>query len=306
MESKARYHFPQIRFSSGKKELYNSILKKKFVNLPEERVRLAMVDYLLLEAGWNKNRIGFEAPIRLPQTKHPLRADLVLYDQKMNPYVIIECKSESVALNLSTAEQIARYNSSINAPYLMLTNGITDYWFSIDGKSVEQIDSPLNNIIKKDEFREDVNYWTERGFINPDSDEELKMQLSNFITKFWDINDNNLQSYFDLNPPMISYPIQNRYRIFELDDQQKLAITFLFDGISSTRLIGILNQSGENKGLVSVNLDEMFSGKKDSAVVYQQEKTKMIDARSILSFDFKSADSKSITKLKNEVINFFD
>ncbi len=306
MKSKARHHFPQVRFSSGKKELYNSILKKKFVNLPEERVRLAMVDYLLFEAGWNKNRIGFEAPIRLPQTKHPLRADLVLYDQKMNPHTIIECKSESVALNLNTAEQIARYNSSINAPYLMLTNGITDYWFSIEGKSVEAIESPLSENAPNKDFRSSEEYWVNRGFLNPESDEELKKSLTNFLQLFWKNGDSIKQSYFDLNPPMISYPIQNRYRIFEMDNHQKLAITILFDGINSTRLIGMLNRSGQNRGLVSVNLDGFHAGKNDSAVVYQQDQTKTVNTGEILSVDFKNVDSEDIKKLKNEVIKFFD
>lgn len=305
MKSKSRHHFPQIRFSSGKKELYNSILKKKFVNLPEERVRLAMVDYLLLEAGWNKNRVGFEAPIRLPQTKHPLRADLVLYDQKMKPHIIVECKSETVALNLSTAEQIARYNSSINAPYLMLTNGITDYWFSIDGKTVEQVQSPMTESSINRDFRGSVEYWINRGFVNPDSDDELKNHLSNFLQLFWDEDDSIRQKYFDLKPPMISYPIQNRYRIFEMDDDQKLAITFLFDGFNSTRMIGILNQAGQNRGLVSVNLDEAFAGETDSAVVYQKDQTKIFDARTILSFDF-SVSTEAVIKLQNEMINFFD
>lgn len=306
MKSKSRHHFPQIRFHSGKKELYNPILKRKFVNLPEERVRLAMVDYLLLEAGWNKNRIGFEAPIKLPQTKHPLRADLVLYDQKMNPYIIIECKSESVALDLSTAEQIARYNSSINAPFLMLTNGITDYRFSIEGKSAKMVESPLSESVLNGDFRKSADYWEERGFINSSSGPELKNNLSNFLQRFWDDDGSIKQSYFDLNPPMISYSIQNRYRIFELENDQKLALTFLSDGINSSRLIGVLNQSGQNRGLVSVNLDEMHAGISDSSVVYQQNQTKAFDAGKILSIDFKNAKAEDITKLKNEVINFFD
>ncbi len=306
MKSKSRHHFPQVRFNSDKKELYNSILKKKFVNLPEERVRLAMVDYLLLEAGWNKNRIGFEAPIRLPQTKHPLRADLVLYGQKMIPHTIVECKSQSVALNLSTAEQIARYNSSINAPYLMLTNGITDYWFSIDGKAVEQIESPLNEIIGDGNYRNSADYWIERGFLNPDSDDDLNGWLIDVLQHFWDKESDINQTYLDLNPPMISYPIQNRYRIFEMGENQKLALTFLFDGDISTRLIGILNQSGNNRGMVSVNLDEMFAGKADSALIYQQDQTKVTDAGSTLSVDFKKSDSDAVKKIKNEVINFFD
>ena len=306
MKSKSRNHFPRVRFNSGKKELYNSILKKKFVNLPEERVRLAMVDYLLLEAGWNKNRIGFEAPVRLPHTKHPLRADLVLYDQKMNPYSIVECKSQSVSLNLSTAEQIARYNSSINAPYLMLTNGIADYWFSIDGKAVEQIESPLTETINNGNFRDSADYWMKRGFLNPGSDNVLKGWLTGVLQQLWNREDDINQTYLDLKPPMISYPIQNRYRIFEMDNNYKLALTFLFDGVSSTRLIGILNQAGNNRGVVSVNLDEMFALKTDSAVVYQQDQTKALDAGSVLSVDYKKSDSDSINKLKNEVINFFD
>jgi hypothetical protein len=85
MKSIAIHHFPLIIPQPGEKYLYNPVLKKRFKNRPEERVRLRWVEYLLHQTEWPKSRIGFEAPVSLPQEENTLRADLVLYNRDFSP-----------------------------------------------------------------------------------------------------------------------------------------------------------------------------------------------------------------------------
>ncbi len=71
------------------------------------------------------------------------RADIVVYTKSMKPWMIIECKSPSVALNQKVYDQAARYNLSLQVPYLLVTNGMKLFAAEIDlaGKSVKTLKS---------------------------------------------------------------------------------------------------------------------------------------------------------------------
>jgi hypothetical protein len=42
--------------------------------------------------------------------------------------VLIECKAPEVKIAQATFDQIARYNMTLNADYLMVTNGMNHYF----------------------------------------------------------------------------------------------------------------------------------------------------------------------------------
>ncbi|MEO1438353.1 MAG: type I restriction enzyme HsdR N-terminal domain-containing protein, partial [Bacteroidota bacterium] len=60
------------------------------------------------------------------------RCDLMLFDQETKPYLLVECKSPKVKINQSTFEQIARYNLSLQVPFLLVTNALVTYCCQID------------------------------------------------------------------------------------------------------------------------------------------------------------------------------
>src|SRR6056297_3733025 len=153
MRSNTTGHFPQMRFSDGQKWLFNPILRKRFANRPEERVRLQYVEFLLRETAVTKNRIGFEALVKAYARDNSLRADLVIYDQQIAPMALIECKSGQIKLNEKTSEQAARYNLTLQANFMMITNGHSDFWYKKEGKTVsamqhhpfKQAKTPINS-----------------------------------------------------------------------------------------------------------------------------------------------------------------
>ena len=116
----------------NKTYLWDPIRQKHLVLLPEEFVRQLVVLYLLEEKGFNKNRIGIEKGIKVNGLAK--RCDLLVYNQLVEPILLVECKAPEVALNQSTFEQIARYNLPLQVDYLMVTNGRQTYCCKMDYK----------------------------------------------------------------------------------------------------------------------------------------------------------------------------
>lgn len=54
----------------------------------------------------------------------PQRADVIVFDRNGKPWLIAECKAPSVKMSEDTFLQAARYNMSLQVPFLVLTNGL--------------------------------------------------------------------------------------------------------------------------------------------------------------------------------------
>jgi hypothetical protein len=100
------------------------------VLLPEELVRQLVVQYLILEKGYSKNRIALEKALRVNTLEK--RCDILIYDLEMKPFLLVECKAPEVKISQEVFRQIAWYNMPLKVPYLMVTNGITTYCCEMD------------------------------------------------------------------------------------------------------------------------------------------------------------------------------
>ncbi|MBW8049403.1 MAG: type I restriction enzyme HsdR N-terminal domain-containing protein [Cytophagales bacterium] len=60
------------------------------------------------------------------------RCDIIVYDGSGQPYMVVECKAPSVKITQKTFDQIARYNYSLKATYLIVTNGLLHFCCRID------------------------------------------------------------------------------------------------------------------------------------------------------------------------------
>ncbi|OQC39487.1 MAG: Endonuclease NucS [Bacteroidetes bacterium ADurb.Bin037] len=105
--------------------IYCSVRKKWVERTPEEEVRQQIIKHLHIVCG---------APLHLMSCEYPVhylnhRADLVIHDRNGKPLILAEFKSPSVTIGNKTVEQLRRYNSTIMAPYLLMSNGIrTFFW----------------------------------------------------------------------------------------------------------------------------------------------------------------------------------
>jgi hypothetical protein len=106
-------------------------LRKKYVLLtPEEWVRQHFISYLIDHLGYPEGRMASEYTVDYNGMKK--RCDVVAFDERLRPVVIVECKAVSIEISENTFYQIARYASTLKAKLLILTNGLNHYCAKID------------------------------------------------------------------------------------------------------------------------------------------------------------------------------
>lgn len=122
--------FIKVKREEGKRWVWDAIRGKWLVLLPEELVRQLLVHYLMTELGVKKNRIAIEKGLSVNSLKK--RCDILIYDQAMNPWLLVECKAPKVPLKQTVFRQIAMYNMPLQVPYLLVCNGPEAYCCAID------------------------------------------------------------------------------------------------------------------------------------------------------------------------------
>ena len=129
-----KLNFPQYTFrfknSENKIAAFDEIRKKFIILTPEEWVRLHTVQYLISEKNYPKILINVEKQLKLG--KRIKRYDVVVYDPNGEIHIIVECKAPSVKITQNTFDQIARYNMSLKANFLMVTNGLEHFFCMLD------------------------------------------------------------------------------------------------------------------------------------------------------------------------------
>lgn len=302
MLSKALSHFPQFRFRENQKRLWNPILKKTFANLPEERVRLKLIDYLTLEAGQSSSRISFESPVKLAGDKSSSRTDIICYDGDFKPLLLVECKAPEIKLDEKAAVQIARYNQKVGAPYLLVSNGVLDFWFEVDGDKV-LCQNEIPEIFQTEkEIEKTFSYWEERGFAGeklPPIAREFAVQsaMELFNAPHQPIK------YLGFDEFAPEFALGHYYRIFGIEKGVKVALSLSTNPFGGTRLNAILNREGENVAFCSASLDLLAEKESPSAEIHSGKGILKIDLISEVPFSFDRQLREMITdfhKLLNQ------
>lgn len=129
MQSGLKYPTFNIKVKhEGKKALVFDEIRKKWVVLsPEEWVRQHLINYLITERDVPSSLISVEKEINLNGVRK--RYDLVIFNSRLIPLVLIECKAPDVVLTEVVVEQALRYNLKIGVNYLLITNGLQEMVF---------------------------------------------------------------------------------------------------------------------------------------------------------------------------------
>ena len=116
--------YPDIKPSVKKeneKDLIFCVIRKRWYNItPEEWVRQNFLLYLIYVLNYPASLIAVEKQLQISEVKK--RFDIVVYKNFL-PYLIVECKEMNVPLTESTLRQVLNYNATIQAPYMVITNG---------------------------------------------------------------------------------------------------------------------------------------------------------------------------------------
>ncbi len=101
------------------------IRNKEVVLTPEEWVRQHLVHYLIQHAGYQKGKIAVEYALKYNGTIK--RCDILIFNDLGSPLVIIECKAPEVMIDKNTFYQAAKYDHTLNAACLMVSNGLSHF-----------------------------------------------------------------------------------------------------------------------------------------------------------------------------------
>ena len=120
-----KLNLPTYTFRTKTDHIFDRLRKKWVTLTPEEWVRQNFITYLVNEKKYPKSLIRIEE--RIEVFNKIKRCDAVIYTNEIKPLVIIEFKNMHTKIGTNTFEQIALYNSSILANYLMITNGLDHF-----------------------------------------------------------------------------------------------------------------------------------------------------------------------------------
>lgn len=134
-------NFPTYSFrfknSENNVAIFDEIRKKFILLTPEEWVRQNTLHYLIQDKNYPKSHINVEKLIKINTLNK--RYDIVVFQPNGEIFLLIECKAPEVAISQQTFDQIARYNLTLKAKYLMLTNGINHYFCQMDFENEKYI-----------------------------------------------------------------------------------------------------------------------------------------------------------------------
>jgi type I site-specific restriction-modification system R (restriction) subunit len=124
----------KISIKCGKSFIYDPLRRKDVVLTPEEWVRQHFVNFLITDRFFQKELIANEVTINMNGMSK--RCDTVVYDNFLAPVVIIEYKAPEINITEQVFDQIAKYNSVLKVPYLIVSNGFTHYCCAMDYQSM--------------------------------------------------------------------------------------------------------------------------------------------------------------------------
>jgi hypothetical protein len=111
---------PELKEMSAETHIFCLVRKKWLKITPEEWVRQNFILYLQKTLGYSLSLIAVEKQLQLGDRKK--RFDIAVYKND-KPFILVECKEMEVPLTEKVLTQVLHYNSFLQAPLLVVTNG---------------------------------------------------------------------------------------------------------------------------------------------------------------------------------------
>ena len=105
--------------------IWDPLRKKEVALTPEEQVRQWCIRVLAEKMQVPMHLMMSEAGFKLGGKQ--FRADILVYDRKAQPLMVVECKRPEVALTQEVLDQAVRYNIVLDVKYMIITNGTRTY-----------------------------------------------------------------------------------------------------------------------------------------------------------------------------------
>ena len=122
----------QQKTEENKTLIFDEIRKKFLLLTPEEWVRQNFIKYLIHEKGFPSSLMAIETGLKI--NRNIFRADLLVYNKKGIPILVVEFKAPEIKITQKTFDQIACYNMIFRAGCLIVSNGMQHYCCLINQK----------------------------------------------------------------------------------------------------------------------------------------------------------------------------
>ena len=107
--------------------IWDPLRRKSVRNTPEEAVRQWFISVLHEGMKVPEHMMGSEVSLKLGRKDY--RADIVVYDRRAHPVMVVECKRPEVTLDQDVVDQALRYNQQLDVKYIAITNGPKTFIF---------------------------------------------------------------------------------------------------------------------------------------------------------------------------------
>ena len=105
-----------------KNTIWDPLRKKDVALTPEEKVRQWFIGVMAETMQVPMHMMMSEAGFKYGEKQY--RADIIAYDRKLQPLVVVECKRPDVELTQEVLDQAIRYNMVLQVRLIVITNGL--------------------------------------------------------------------------------------------------------------------------------------------------------------------------------------
>ncbi len=142
----------RLRTHENQVQVFDMIRKIHVILTPEEWVRQHVIHFLIYEKGFPKGLIEVEKNIKLFNTEK--RVDVLVRTSDLKPLLLIECKAPHIKLKQTEANQLARYQITLNSPYCMLTSGMQHFVMQFTEEKIAFLDElPDYDVMRAQPFK---------------------------------------------------------------------------------------------------------------------------------------------------------
>lgn len=113
--------FFRIKRENDREYIWDPLRKRFLILTPEEEVRQSILAFMVEQCQYPAALISVEKQIKVNGLTR--RYDIVVYNKKGLPGLLVECKKNEQPISQKTIDQAAMYNIRLKVPYLMVSNG---------------------------------------------------------------------------------------------------------------------------------------------------------------------------------------
>ena len=110
--------------------IFDIIRKNWYLLTKEEWVRQHCIHFLIFTKKYPKSLVNVEKKILINGVRK--RYDIVVYSKQKDVIILVECKAYNVNINQDVFDQIAKYNLELKSRYLMISNGLSHFYYTIN------------------------------------------------------------------------------------------------------------------------------------------------------------------------------